>query len=135
MEALEQRGCVTSCSDVMVWQGCPAAMASCAPSLSPPARGLPKSGTHSSDPFTSYSCTELISSVRSQHPNHGAKGEGGTGALFGEARKVLQGDREVDTGMATIMRSLFHLLSHQSDQEPALPGAGAGRGPSLTAKR
>lgn len=34
------RGCVTSCSDVMLWQGCPGAMASCAPSLSSPARGV-----------------------------------------------------------------------------------------------
>lgn len=38
----------------------------------------------------------------------------------GEARKVLQGDREVDTGMATVLRGPSQLLSHPSDQEPAL---------------
>lgn len=38
------------------------------------------------------------------------------GVSPGDARKVLQGDREVDTGMGTILRGPSHLLSHRSDQ-------------------
>lgn len=121
MEALEQRGCVTSCSDIRLWQGCAAAMASWAPSLSlqpwgSQNRGLPKSGAPSSAPLGGCSCTELISSACSQHPNHRAKGERGTGVSPGDARKVLQGGREVDTAMGTILRGPSHLLSHRSDQ-------------------